>query len=38
LRWITHQGQARAAALQYARLPEALVERVDKKLSEIRGR
>jgi phosphate transport system substrate-binding protein len=38
LRWITHEGQARAGALRYARLPEALIQRVDKKLSEIRAR
>jgi phosphate transport system substrate-binding protein len=38
LRWITHEGQDRAASLHYARLPEALIQRVDKKLSEIRAR
>jgi phosphate transport system substrate-binding protein len=38
LRWITQEGQTRAAALHYAHLPGALVERVDKQLSEIRGR
>jgi phosphate transport system substrate-binding protein len=37
LRWITHKGQDRAAALHYARLPPELVERIDKKLGEIKA-
>jgi phosphate transport system substrate-binding protein len=36
LRWITHEGQAKAADLHYARLPAELVERIDKKLGEIK--
>jgi phosphate ABC transporter phosphate-binding protein len=38
LRWITHEGQARAADLHYARLPAALIQRIDTKLSEIHAR
>ena len=36
LRWITHEGQDLAAPLHYARLPKGLVERVDKKLAQIK--
>jgi phosphate transport system substrate-binding protein len=35
LRWATHEGQEYLAELQYARLPPGLVERIDKKLTEI---
>jgi phosphate transport system substrate-binding protein len=35
LQWVTHDGQELCAALQYARLPSTLVERIDKKLSAI---
>jgi phosphate transport system substrate-binding protein len=36
LRWITHQGQSRTAALYYARLPAELIPPVEKKLGAIR--
>jgi phosphate transport system substrate-binding protein len=36
LRWATHDGQAYTEELHYARLPTALVERVDRKLAEIK--
>jgi phosphate transport system substrate-binding protein len=36
LRWITHEGQQYAKDLQYAKLPQGLVERVDKKLDSIK--
>ncbi len=32
LRWVTHEGQQYAAELHYARLPQGLVERLEKKL------
>jgi phosphate transport system substrate-binding protein len=32
LRWITHEGQQYAKALDYAQLPKGLVERIEKKL------
>ena len=35
LRWATHDGQADAAELHYARLPQGLVERAEKKLDQI---
>jgi phosphate ABC transporter phosphate-binding protein len=35
LRWVTHEGQPYAAALQYASLPKGLVERLDKKLDGV---
>lgn len=34
-RWVVHQGQDQANELHYARLPEALIQRVDKKLDTI---
>jgi phosphate ABC transporter phosphate-binding protein len=37
LRWVTHEGQGRAADLHYARLPQELIQRIDKKLAEIKG-
>jgi phosphate transport system substrate-binding protein len=37
LRWSTHEGQARAADLHYARLPEELVARVDQQLAQIKA-
>jgi len=37
LRWATHEGQAFAAPLHYARLPDGLVERLDAKLAQITG-
>ncbi len=37
LRWVTHEGQDRAEALHYAKLPEGLVKRVDRKLDEVTG-
>lgn len=36
LRWVLHDGQAQAADLHYARIPPGLVERVDKKLTEVK--
>jgi phosphate transport system substrate-binding protein len=36
LSWATHDGQKYCAALHYARLPEGLVKRIDKKLDQIR--
>lgn len=35
LRWATHEGQEYCAALHYARLPEGLVKRVEKKLDSV---
>jgi ABC-type phosphate transport system substrate-binding protein len=35
LRWVTHEGQQYAEGLHYARLPEGLVARVDKKLDQV---
>jgi phosphate transport system substrate-binding protein len=35
IRWVTHQGQQSAAELHYARLPQGLVERVDKMLERV---
>jgi phosphate transport system substrate-binding protein len=37
IHWITHEGQDMAKELHYARLPQALVERIDKKLEGIKG-
>jgi len=37
LRWATHEGQKFADELDYAPLPPALVDRVDKKLKTIQG-
>jgi len=36
LRWITHEGQEYTKDLQYARLPEGLVKRVEEKLAEVK--
>src|SRR5262249_36199380 len=36
LRWVTHEGQESCEALHYARLPQALVQRVEKKLEQIK--
>jgi phosphate transport system substrate-binding protein len=36
LKWMTHQGQDMLKDLDYARLPQPLIERIDKKLSEIK--
>ena len=38
LRWATHEGQEDAEKLHYAPLPKELVERVEKKLGEIKGK
>ena len=35
LRWATHEGQEYAAEMHYARLPQGLVERLNKKLDQI---
>lgn len=35
LRWATHEGQAHIEKLHYARLPQTLVERLDKKLDQV---
>jgi phosphate transport system substrate-binding protein len=37
LSWITHEGQAQAAGLDYARLPAELIPKVEEKLNEIAG-
>jgi phosphate transport system substrate-binding protein len=37
LRWATHEGQEYTKDLNYARLPESLVKRVDEKLGAIKG-
>lgn len=36
LHWVTHEGQEYTAALHYARLPQSLVERVEKKIALIK--
>jgi phosphate transport system substrate-binding protein len=36
LRWVTHEGQAFTEALHYARLPPALVQRLEKKLESVK--
>jgi phosphate ABC transporter phosphate-binding protein len=36
LRWITHEGQQYAKDLQYSKLPQGLVERLDQKLDSIK--
>jgi phosphate transport system substrate-binding protein len=36
LRWVSHEGQNYAEDLHYARLPEGLVQRLTKKLDEIK--
>ena len=36
LRWATHDGQLTAENLRYARLPDSLVQRLDKKLEQLR--
>jgi phosphate ABC transporter phosphate-binding protein len=36
LRWVTHEGQKDCAAAHYAPLPPGLVERLDKKLDQVR--
>jgi phosphate ABC transporter phosphate-binding protein len=35
LRWATHEGQASAEGLHYARLPAGLVKRVEQKLDQV---
>ncbi|MCC7085052.1 MAG: phosphate ABC transporter substrate-binding protein PstS [Pirellulales bacterium] len=35
LRWVTHEGQQYSAELHFARLPQGLVERVEKKLNQV---
>jgi phosphate transport system substrate-binding protein len=35
LRWMTHEGQDYAQALDYARLPEELIKRLEKKLDQV---
>jgi len=35
LRWVTHDGQQFAEGLHYARLPEGLVKRLEKKLDQV---
>jgi phosphate transport system substrate-binding protein len=37
LHWVTHEGQQFAEDLNYARLPPGLVEKLDKKLDQIRA-
>jgi phosphate transport system substrate-binding protein len=36
LRWVTHEGQEHCAGLNYSRLPKGLVERLEKKLDQIK--
>jgi len=36
LRWVTHDGQERCESLHYARLPNELIGRIEKKLAEIK--
>ena len=36
LKWALHDGQQYAEGLHYARLPQGLVERVEKKLAEVK--
>jgi phosphate transport system substrate-binding protein len=36
LTWITHDGQEMCGQLQYARLPSGLVQRIEKKLAQIK--
>jgi phosphate transport system substrate-binding protein len=36
LRWITHEGQQYCEGLNYSRLPEGLVKRLEKKLDQIK--
>jgi phosphate transport system substrate-binding protein len=36
LRWVTHEGQQHCEALNYSRLPAGLVERLEKKLDQIK--
>ena len=35
LRWVTHEGQQHAKDLDYARLPDELVQRLEKKLDQV---
>ena len=35
LRWVTHEGQQYAKDLDYARLPDELVQRLEKKLDQV---
>jgi phosphate transport system substrate-binding protein len=37
IHWVTHEGQDMAKELHYARLPQSLVERIDKKIELIKG-
>ena len=34
--WVTHDGQQFCEKLHYSKLPSGLVERIDKKLAEIK--
>ncbi len=36
LRWVTHEGQEQTAALHYARLPEGLIKKLEKKLELVK--
>jgi phosphate ABC transporter phosphate-binding protein len=36
IRWLTHEGQEFAKGLHYARLPQGMVDQIDKKLALIR--
>jgi phosphate transport system substrate-binding protein len=38
LRWITHDGQQYCADLKYSALPKGIVEKIDKKLGEIKAK
>jgi len=37
LRWVTHEGQEYCKELQYAQLTSGLVERIDKKLEQVKS-
>ncbi len=36
LRWVTHEGQEFTEAKHYVRLPNGIVERVEKKLDQVK--
>ncbi len=36
LRWVTHEGQQYTADLDYARLPQGLIDRLEKKLDQVK--
>jgi ABC-type phosphate transport system substrate-binding protein len=36
IHWLTHEGQEFAKGLHYARLPAEMVDKIDKKLEQIK--